>query len=261
MNFERHKGQVALVTGGSRGIGRATSLQLAREGATVVVNYHQRREAAQEVVSEIEAHGGSALALQADVSDRQAVQAMVDQAVQKVSAIDILVNNAGILLQGSLLDYKDEELERMWEINVKGVIHCSAAVAPLMIEKNFGRIINLSSIAALGTGFKGTSFYAATKGAVLILTRRFAYELGADGISVNAICPGYIATDMVLEGKTSEEIQVSLDQVAAKSMLGRAGRPQDIASVISFLASQEAGFVTGQTVTVDGGRMDFLTHS
>ena len=261
MNFERHKDRVALVTGGSRGIGRATSLQLAREGAMVFVNYHQRREAAQEVVSEIEAHGGSALALQADVSDRQAVQAMVDQIVQKISTIDILVNNAGILLQGSLLDYQDEELDRMWEINVKGVIHCSAVVAPLMIEKKFGRIINLSSIAALGTGFKGTSFYAATKGAVLILTRRFAYELGADGISVNAICPGYIATDMVMEGKTSEEIQVSLDQVAAKSMLGRAGQPQDIASVISFLASQEAGFMTGQTVTADGGRIDFLSHS
>lgn len=261
MNFERHKDRVALVTGGSRGIGRATSIQLAREGAMVFVNYHQRREAAQEVVSEIEAHGGDALALQADVSDRQAVQAMVDQVVQKTSTIDILVNNAGILLLGNLLDYQDEELDRMWEINVKGVIHCSALVTPLMIEKKFGRIINLSSIAALGTGFKGTSFYAATKGAVLILTRRFAYELGADGISVNAICPGYIATDMVMEGKTSEEIQVALDQVTAKSMLGRAGQPQDIASVISFLASQEAGFMTGQTVTVDGGRMDFLSHS
>ena len=123
MNFERHKDRVALVTGGSRGIGRATSLQLAREGATVIVNYHQRRDAAQEVVAEIEAHGGSALALQADVSDRQAVRVMVDQAVQKISAIDILVNNAGILMQGSLLDYQDEELDRMWEINVKGVIH------------------------------------------------------------------------------------------------------------------------------------------
>ena len=261
MDSDRLKGRVALITGGSRGIGRATALKFAQEGAAVMVNYQQQAEAASEVVEQIGASGGRALALQADVGEPAAVDEMLQRSVREVGPIDILVNNAGVLYRGDLLSYKEDELDLMWRTNVKGLIHCTAAVVPSMKEKQFGRIINLSSIAALGTALAGTTFYAATKGAVLILTKRFAFELGSYGISVNAVCPGFIATDMVSQGRSSEEIQKLLGSFAAKSMLRRAGKPEDIANVICFLASNEAAFMTSQILTADAGRVDFLSHS
>ena len=148
----------------------------------------------------------------------------------------------------------------MWRTNVKGVVQCTAEVAPSMIQAGFGRIINLSSVAALGTAFPGTTFYGATKAAVLTLSKRFARELGPHGICVNAVCPGLIATDMPFQGKTEEEIEEMTRTFSERAMLRRTGKPEEIASVIGFLASDEAGFITGQTLTVDGGRMDYLTH-
>ena len=250
-----------MVTGGSRGIGRATVLKLAQEGAAVVVNYRKRADKASQVVDQVRALGGRALALQADVADQAEVQNMVEQSVRELGAIDILVNNAGVFREASLLAYDQVDVDLMWQVNVKGVVHCTGAVAPLMIEKKFGRIVNLSSIAAVGTSFAGTTFYAATKAAITCLTKRFAMELGSHEICVNAVSPGYVGTDMNWKGKNPDEIQKTVDVVSAKTMLVRVGKPEEIAAVISFLASDEAGFVTGQVFTADGGRMDFLTHS
>jgi 3-oxoacyl-[acyl-carrier protein] reductase len=257
----RLQGRVALVTGASRGIGRATALQLAGQGAAVGVNYHSRADAAHDVVEQVRQLGGHAVALQADVSSPAAVDQMLATVRQELGPIDILVNNAGLLFHGALLDYEKHEFEQMWQVNVKGILLATAAVAPSMIERNYGRIINLSSIAALGTAFPGTTLYAATKAAVLTLTKRFALELGHAGITVNAVLPGFTVTDMVSAGMSAAEIERLKQNAASKSMLGRAGEPADIANVITFLASEESGFMTGQFLTVDGGRLDFLTHS
>ncbi len=254
------KARVALVTGSSRGIGRATALKLAEEGSAVAVNYHRQKESAEEVVQQITGGGGRAMAIQADVGDRSAVAQMVGQTVDLLGPIDILVNNAGIAHFGELSRYSEDEFDSMWRTNVKGVVQCTGEVAPSMIQAGFGRIINLSSVAALGTAFAGTTFYGATKAAVLTLSKRFARELGPHGICVNAVCPGLIATDMPFQGKTEEEIEEMIRTFSERAMLRRTGKPEEIASVIGFLASDEAGFITGQTLTVDGGRMDYLTH-
>ncbi len=254
------KDRVALVTGGSRGIGRATVLKLAGQAAAVVVNYRTRASQANQVVDEVLALGGRALAIQADVADQAQVQDMVEQSAREMGTVDILVNNAGVFKPGTLLTYDDAHADLLWQVNVKGVIHCSAAVAPSMIEKQFGRVVNLSSVAAAGTSFSGTTIYSATKAAVTSLTRRFAMELGSHGICVNAVSPGYVGTDMNWEGKRPDEIQKIIEVVSAKTMLGRVGKSDEIAAVIAFLASDEAAFVTGQVITADGGRMDFLTH-
>jgi NAD(P)-dependent dehydrogenase (short-subunit alcohol dehydrogenase family) len=253
--------RVALVTGASRGIGRATALRLAEQGAAVAVNYHSRAAAAHDVVEQVRHLGGRAVALQADVSSPAAVDEMLAKARHELGPVDILVNNAGLLFHGALLDYEKHEFEQMWEVNVKGILHVTAAAAPSMIERKYGRIINLSSIAALGTAFPGTTLYAATKAAVLTLTKRFALELGPAGITVNAVLPGLTVTDMVSGGLSAVEIERMKHNAASKSMLGRVGEPADIANVITFLASEESGFMTGQFLSVDGGRMDFLTHS
>lgn len=261
MGDRKTESRVALVTGASRGIGRAIGLQLAGEGAAVAVNYRTRAGEAQEVVAQIRQSGGVAIAVQADVSNKAAVRAMAAEIVAQLGPVDILVNNAGVLHTGELLNYNDDEFDQMWQTNVKGVLHCTAAVAPMMIERGYGRVINLSSIAAVGTAFRGTTLYAATKGAVLILTKRLAFELGPSGITVNAVLPGFTLTEMVSRGKSPEEMRQIIENVSAKSMLRRAGTPEDIARVVSFLASGESSFITGQYLLADGGRMDFLAHS
>ena len=255
------QGRTAVVTGASRGIGRATALRLAAQGAAVVVNYRSRAAAAHDVVDQIRHLGGRAVALQADVASPAAAQEMAAAVRTELGPIDILVNNAGLLFHGTLLDYEEHEFDQMWQVNVKGILHATASVAPAMIERKYGRIINLSSIAALGTAFPGTTLYAATKAAVLILTKRFALELGQAGITVNAVLPGLTVTDMVSAGMSAAEVERMKQNAASKSMLGRAGEPEDIANVITFLASEESGFMTGQFLAVDGGRMDFLTHA
>ena len=261
MADQKLAGRVALITGGARGIGRAVALRFAREGAAVALNYRSRADAADEVVESIRKAGGKAAAFAADVADRAAVEAMAAQVSAELGPVDILVNNAGVLHATRLLDYDEAKFEEMWRVNVKGVVHCSAAVAPRMIERRYGRIVNLSSNAALGTSVAGTTLYAATKGAVITLTKRFALELGEHGITVNAVLPGFTATDMVLSGKTPDEIRAIHETTAAKSMLRRTGVPDDIANVVTFLASEESSFMTGQALLADGGRIDYLAHS
>jgi 3-oxoacyl-[acyl-carrier protein] reductase len=252
--------QVALVTGGARGIGRATARRLAKHGAAVCVNYAAHSDAADEVVAEITKTGGRAIAAAADVADAAAVDAMVARTQQELGPLTILVNNAGISWRGTLDDYDAEAVARMRRINVEGVIHATRAVVGGMRQRRYGRIVNVSSIAALGTGLPGNAFYAATKAEVAILTKRFAMELGPHAITVNAVAPGFVGTDLTRGGRGAGDWQATAQRFAEKTMLGRIGEPEDIANVIAFLASPDSGWITAQLLTVDGGRMDYIAH-
>lgn len=254
------KGRTALVTGGSRGIGRAICLELADRGACVAVNYKTREDAANAVVEEVRNGGVDAISVKADVSDSRAVRAMVEEVAGALGKPDILVNNAGLLFRGTLLEHDEEQFDMMWRTNVKGVLYCSEAVARGMLEQGWGRIVNLASNAAVGTAMAGTTMYAVTKGAVLSLTRRMAFELSPGGITVNAVLPGFTKTDMVLAGKTEDEIDRLLNRVARRSLVGRTGEPEDIASLVGYACSSASGFMTGQFLLADGGRQDYLAH-
>jgi NAD(P)-dependent dehydrogenase (short-subunit alcohol dehydrogenase family) len=252
-------GQTALVTGGSRGLGRAIAARLAKDGAAVCVNYASRADAAESIVNEIRAAGGRAIAVKADISDVSRVKAMVDGTASELGPVSILVNNAGTFYRALLEDFEPSEMERMRRTNVDGLIQVTKSVIPGMKDRGYGRIINLSSIAAHGTAFPGTSFYAATKAAVVALTKRFAFEFGAHGITVNAVAPGFIVTDMAEEVAGAEFDQL-VKRLSSITMTGRVGRPEDVANAVAFLAAPDSGFITAQTLTVDGGRMDFIGH-
>jgi 3-oxoacyl-[acyl-carrier protein] reductase len=250
--------RTALVTGGSRGIGRAIALELARQGCAVAVNYRSNAEAADQTAAAIRATGGKAISVAADVADSSQTKRMVEHVRAELGPVDILVNNAGLLYASYLLDYQESEFDQMWNTNVKGTVHCAAAVAPSMIERGWGRIINLSSNAAIGTSMPGTTMYAATKGAVLSLTKRFALELGPHGITVNAVLPGFTKTDMTLSAKDDAQQAAVIEKISKMSMLRRVGEPEDIANVVAFLASEASSFMTAQFLLADGGRMDSL---
>ena len=254
------EGKTALVTGASRGLGRAIALRLAGDGAGVVVNYRERAAEAEAVAGEIRAGGGRAIAVQADVGEPAQVRAMVDRAAAELGPVDILVNNAGIFFPAEIDSFEVAQLETMRRTNVDGLIHVTRAVVEGMRPRGWGRIVNLTSVAAHGTSMGGTTFYAATKAAVAILTRRFALDLGKHGITVNAVCPGFILTEMATQNRSPEELQRVVDNIAARAMVGRVGRPEDIAHAVAFLVSPEAGFITAQILTVDGGRTDYITH-
>jgi len=253
-------GKTALVTGASRGIGRAIAQRLAREGAAVALNYRIRAGEADELAAVIRAAGGRALTVQADVADRAAVDAMIERIGRELGPVDILINNAGKLARGDLGDFDFSEMEPMRRVNVDGLVHVTRAVVGGMKQRHSGRIVNLTSIAAHGTALAGTTFYAATKAAVSLLTRRFAMDLGPHGITVNAIAPGFIMTEMVTSGRSEAEVRVAAESIANKTMVRRVGQPEDIAGAIAYLVSDEAGFITAQVITVDGGRMDYITH-
>jgi len=237
-------------------------MTLAREGAKVVVNYRQRGKEAEDVVATIKEAGGDTFPFQADEAVRAAVRAMVDETVKRFGGVDILVNNAGIGRGGGpLLELKEEDLDAMVDTNVKGILFCVQAVVPHMMKKGYGKIVNISSLVGIGTALVGTTLYAATKAAVIILTKRLALELGPYHINVNAIAPGHIMTDMTVAGRSPAEVEERGRYFEEHTMLRREGEPEDIANAVLFLASDEASFITGQVLSVDGGRTDFLTHS
>jgi NAD(P)-dependent dehydrogenase (short-subunit alcohol dehydrogenase family) len=253
--------QVAVVTGGARGIGRATARLLARNGAAVCVNYVARADAAEQVADEIKRAGGRAITAAADVADAAAVQAMIARAEAELGPVTILVNNAGASHQATLDTYDPAQLERMRHVNVDGMIHATRAVMAGMRQRRYGRIVTVASIAAIGTALPGNAFYAATKAAALILTKRFAMELGPHGITVNAVAPGFIRTDMTQGKRNAQEWEAIETRLSAAAMLGRIGEPEDIANAVAFLAAPESGWITAQVLTVDGGRMDYIGHA
>ena len=240
-------GKVALVTGASRGIGQATAIDLAKAGADIVVNFIGNEAVAQETVEAIEALGRKAIKIKADVGNADDVQAMVDEAIAAFGHIDILVNNAGITRDGLLIRMKDSDWDDVLNINLKGVYLVTKAVAKLMVKQRAGRIINMTSVSGV-TGNVGQANYAAAKAGVIGFTKTCAKELAARGITVNAVAPGFIETAMtdLLPEKIKEGI-------AATVPFGRMGQPEEIASVVTFLASDFASYITGQVLNVDGG--------
>ena len=261
VSIMRLENRVALITGASRGLGKAMAIAFAKERASVAINYVKNYKQAQLICEEIVEVGGKAIPVQADVSKVEEVNAMVKTVEDVYGNIDILVNNAGLFAPFNLIEDSPTNIDRLYEVNIKGVIYPVQAVVDKMKESNYGRILNISSIAGLGTAFAGTSGYSATKAAVISLTKRMALELGEFGITVNCIAPGFIKTDMALRGGLTEASPEDLKAVADKAMLNRIGEPEDIAYTALFLVSDEASFITAQTLTVDGGRKDFLSHS
>lgn len=242
---QRLRGQVALITGASRGIGRAIALALATEGANVVVNYASSSQAAQELVAEITKAGGNAIALQADVSKADQVDALVNSTMEKWSRIDILVNNAGITRDTLLLRMKPEDWQAVIDLNLTGVFLSTRAVSKIMLKQKSGRMINITSVSGQ-MGNPGQANYSAAKAGVIGFTKTVAKELATRGITVNAVAPGFIATDM-----TSN---VNAEDIIKFIPLGRFGQPEEIAGMVRFLAADAAAaYITGQVFNVDGG--------
>jgi 3-oxoacyl-[acyl-carrier protein] reductase len=241
-------GKSAVVTGGSRGIGRACCLALARAGARVCVNYRVESPSAELAVEEIENGGGEAFALAADVSRREEADMLVDEAVHRFGGLDILVNNAGIWKGSPVDEMTDAEWEETMAINMTGTFFCTRAAVPFMKNARWGRIINVSSTA----GQRGEAFhshYAASKGAMISFTKSLAVELAPHGITVNCVAPGWVATDMSRESLLGPEREAILATIP----LGRVARPEEIAGAVAFLASDLASFVTGEILNVNGG--------
>lgn len=239
--------KTAVVTGASRGIGRSIAIDLAKSGANVVVNYSGNEAKANEVIDEIKALGQQAFAVKADVSNAEEVQSMMKQAIDTFGSIDILVNNAGITKDNLLMRMKENEWDDVININLKGVFNCTKAVTRQMMKQRSGRIINLASVVGV-CGNPGQANYVAAKAGVIGLTKTTAKELATRHITVNAVAPGFISTDMT--DKLDENVQT---EMLKQIPLARFGAPEDISNVVVFLASEGAGYITGQTIQVDGG--------
>lgn len=240
-------GKVALVTGGSRGIGRAIAVALAREGAKVAINFAGNEKAAEETKALVEQAGSEAILLKADVSDKDADAALIDTVIKTYGKIDILVNNAGITRDNLMLRMKEDDFDAVIDTNLRSVFYLTKAAAKSMMKKRTGRIINMSSVVGL-TGNAGQVNYAAAKAGVLGITKSAAKELASRGITVNAVAPGFIETDMtdVLSDTVKESL---LHEIPLKRM----GEPKDVANAVLFLASDQSAYITGQVIHVDGG--------
>ena len=249
--------KVAIVTGSGRGIGEAIAKKFAAEGAIVVVNA-LHIEGANRVAKEIQDQGGKAIAIKADVSQKAEVQDMVKKTLDSFGAIHILVNNAAIVRHIPTLETTEEDWDAIQNVDLKGVFLCTQAVLPQMMKQRYGKIINVSSVGALGVDSPNVAAYAAAKGGVISLTKFIARETGPYGINVNCITPGRTITDMIYVDKTKEEAEKFIADGIKYAVLGRMGKPEDIASLALFLASDESSFMTGQIIRMDGGRGDLM---
>ena len=240
-------GKTALVTGGSRGIGRAVCLELARRGANVTFCYAGNETRAEETAAACRELGGQVLALRCDVSDAAAVKAMVEETVKTFGALHVLVNNAGITRDGLTVTMKEADFDAVIATNLRGSFLCMKAAARPMMRQRYGRIVNLSSVVGL-RGNAGQINYAAAKAGVVGMTKSLAKELAGRGVTVNAVAPGFIETDM-----TAAMTDAAKEATRAAIPMGRLGAPEDVARTVAFLASEEAGYITGQVLAVDGG--------
>jgi len=241
------EGRVAIVTGGSRGIGKAISLELARRGAAVLVNYKSSEQAAEEVVNQIQSEGGQAQLFQADVSDFKEAQSLVKAATDTFNGLDILVNNAGITRDTLIMMMSEADWDHVLTTNLKSTFNCSKAAVRHMMRKRYGRIVNITSVAGQ-MGNAGQTNYSASKAGQIGFTKALAREVAARNITVNAIAAGYIETD-IWAGVPEEARQAALSIIP----LGRKGEPEEIAFAVAFLASDQAAYITGQILGVDGG--------
>ena len=246
---EALKGAVAVVTGGSRGIGRAISVALAARGATVIVNYQSREDAAAETVAMCQAAGGAAHALRFDVADRAQVTASIDKVAADHGGLHVLVNNAGIALNGLMLRFKDADWDKTMAVNIGGAYSCSkAAVKYLLKARERGRIVNITSVVGeMGNGGQGA--YAAAKAAMIGFTKAMAREVASRGVTVNAVAPGYIETDMTADHLPEAARAALMTQIPA----GRIGKPEEVANAVAFLSGPDSGYITGAVLRVNGG--------
>lgn len=240
-------GKTALVTGASRGLGRAIAIKLAELGANLILNYNKSLSSIEEVVKEIEAKGGKAIAVQGDVSVFGEAENIVKAAVVNFGSLDILVNNAGITKDGLLLRMKEDDFDRVISVNLKGAFNCTRHASPIMLKQKSGRIVNISSVVGI-TGNAGQINYAAAKAGIIGMTKATAKELASRGITVNAVAPGFIQTDMTAE--LSESIK---ENIIGNIPLKRLGNARDVANLVAFLVGEESLYITGQVINVDGG--------
>lgn len=241
--------RVAVVTGSSRGIGRAIAIKLASLGAKVVVNYHTSEDAAQEVVEQIKADGSEAIAVHADVKDAEQAKGLIDAALEAFGGLDILVNNVGVTRDTLLMRMKEDDWDIVVDTNLKGTFNCTKVAQRPMIRQRYGRIINITSVSGIA-GQVGQANYSASKAGVIGFTKAVAKELGIRNITVNAVAPGYVPTD-----QTANLPQELIDYILELTPLKRPGTAEEIANAVAFLASEEASYVSGQVLGVDGGMM------
>lgn len=245
--MKRFENKIVLVTGAGRGIGASIARRFASEGAEVIVNYSGNDEAAQKTVDEITATGGQSQKYKCSVNDSESVKVMIDELIKEFGRIDILVNNAGITKDGLMLRMTDEDFDRVIDVNLKGTFNCTKYVSKYMLKQKSGKIINISSVVGL-SGNAGQVNYSASKAGIIGITKSAAKELSSRGITVNAVAPGYVDTDMtkVLSDNIRNEILKNIP-------LQRMGNVEDISNCVAFLASEDASYITGQVISVDGG--------